>query len=107
MKFEYLDKATEELLRNLISEEGLNNGKIYSGTEIEKLVKEGYIKGCDVQTMSDRNRTYQILGITQKGKIYFEQKVLENRELKRQKIREWGIPIVTAILGALIGYLLK
>ena len=108
MKFEHLDKDTEKLLKNLISEETLiKQGKIYSGTAIEKLFEEGYVDGCDVQTMSNRNKTYQIYGITQKGKSYFEQKSLEYREQKNKKIREWVIPIITAIIGAVIGFLLK
>lgn len=100
-----LDSKSEKLLEELISlkEYGIKK----CGNEIEMLVKEGYVNGTCVSTMSDRLPVYLIQGITQKGKSYREQQNLENKEKKDQKIREWLIPIITAIIGAVVGYLLK
>ena len=100
-----LDTKSEKILDELISLQKYGISK--SGYEIEMLVKEGYVDGIQVTTMSDSVPVYLIKGVASKGKTYQKQKELENKEKTWQKIKEWLIPIITAIIGALIGHFLK
>ena len=102
MEFENLDIESEKLLKKLLLEENVLNKNV-TGTEIEYLVKHNYIDGISAKTYEDIEPVYVITGITQKGKTYFEQKRIQKKERKKLSRREWGIAIVSAIIGSLIG----
>lgn len=102
MDFEMLDYESEEKLKELLSEPFLCN-KIVKGSAIEHLILNGYIDGISTKTLSDTQPVYNIIGIRQKGKSYFENKKQYLKEQKRITKREWIIAIVSACIGGVIG----
>jgi hypothetical protein len=104
MSLEYLDEESENTLRDLLIKGNILH-KIMSGTAIEWLVKQGYVEGSACTTLSNTEPMYVLMGITQKGKSYFAQKELYEKEQKKLSQREWKIAIISAVLGALIGLL--
>lgn len=104
MDFEYLDEKSENTLRDMLIKGNILNDNV-SGTAIEMLVKQGYVEGRDCKTLSDMEPKYVLIGITQKGKSYFELKEKYESEQKKLSQREWEIAIISAVLGALVGLL--
>ena len=102
MGFEHLDEESENILRDLLIKDDILN-KNMSGTAIEWLVKQGYVEGIDCTTLSSTEPMYVLIGITQKGKSYFELKAKYEKEQKKLSQREWAIAISSAVLGALVG----
>ena len=102
MVFEYLDEESENILQYLLMKDNIVDEKM-RGTAIEGLIKKGYVEGRDCKTLSDIEPVYIVIGITQKGKSYFELKEKYENEQKRLSQREWKIAIVSAVLGALVG----
>lgn len=101
-QFELLDKKTEEVLKNLLSKDNVADTD-YKGTEIDHLVKHGYIVAVDIRSVIDKEPVYRIEYITQKGKAYFEFKQRLEDESRKLTRREWRIAIVSVIIGAMIG----
>lgn len=102
MSFEYLDRECEKLLKELIEKNGILNIN-FGGTAITHLIEKGYVNAIETTTLSDKEKNFTLIGITQKGKTYFELKVKYERDQKQLSIREWKIAIVSAIIGAIIG----
>lgn len=103
MGFEYLDKESEEKLKELLIITELPK-QTMSGSVIEHLSHNGYIE-CDMRANLSAGKRYLFRGVTQKGRSYFELKELYEKEKKRISRREWIIAIVSAAIGAVIGLL--
>lgn len=101
MEFDYLDDESEKVLKDIISNDG-SLGQSFEGEAIEYLVKYGFIKGSNISTTSSPKSCYLLIGLTQKGKAYFELKEKHEKELKRVSRREWAIGIIGAVIGYLI-----
>ena len=97
-----MDSASEKLLKELLNDSALLNKNV-SGTSIEYLVQNDYVKGVSVRTLSDVEPLYVITEITQKGKSYFEKKKELEKEKKKLSRREWIIAIISACIGGIIG----
>ena len=102
MEFVYLDQESEELLQKLNQNSDLPKNTV-RGTTIDHLVKMDYVIGKNVTTLSDVGPCYLVLGITQKGKTYFEMKKKYEKEQKKLSRREWKVAIISALVGAVIG----
>lgn len=102
MAFEYLDAESENVLRGLLKQDSVPNENV-SGTAIEALITQGYVKGADCKSLSDIEPRYVLIEITQKGKSYFELKQKYEKEEKRLSHCEWRIAIISALIGAIIG----
>lgn len=101
MSFKYLDKESENLLKDLLINSNIQ-GKIMSGTAIDLLVKQGYVEGKECTTLSNNKPEYVLIGINQNGKSYFEFKKQFEKEQKKLSRREWKIAIISAVIGSLV-----
>jgi hypothetical protein len=106
MSFEKLDCESEQQLSELLKMPAVLNYNC-SGTAIEHLILQGYVKGGDVRELSDTEPSYVLYEITQKGKTYFEQKDLMQKDKKELSKREWIIATVSAAVGATVGVLIE
>lgn len=102
MSFEYLDKESEQLLKEILELNELPK-TTFRGEAIDFLVKNDYINGRCATTLSDIGPCYIITAVRQKGKTYFEMKHKYEKEQKKLSHREWKIAIISAIIGAMIG----
>lgn len=102
MEFEYLDNETEVLLKDLLTYE-YPTEKDVIGEAIEYLVERKYVSGISTKTLSDIKPRYTLIGVTQKGKSYFELKKKYEQEQRKITRREWKIAIISALIGAVIG----
>jgi len=101
-EFVFLDEESEKLLEKILQHNDMINTKI-SGLAIDFLVTNGYLKGVEATTLSDKEPSYFLTGYTQKGKTYFELKKRYEKEKRRISRREWLIGIFCTIIGAIIG----
>ncbi|MCD7944087.1 MAG: hypothetical protein LUH43_04260 [Clostridia bacterium] len=106
MEFNFLDNESENLLKELLAYDELPK-KTFRGYTIDFLVKQEYVVGACTTTFSDIAPCYLIIGITQKGKSYFEMKKKYEKEKRRFTRREWMIAVISAIIGALIGQIIS
>ena len=102
MSFEYLDKESEQLLKEILELKELPKS-MYRGETIDFLVKNDYLDGRCTTTLSDIYPCYIVTAVRQKGKTYFEMKQKHEKEQKKLSRREWKIAIISAIIGAIIG----
>lgn len=102
MGFEYLDKESEQLLKEILELKELPKST-FRGETIDFLVKNHYLDGICTTTLSDIGPCYIVKAVKQKGKAYFEMKHKYEKEQKKLSRREWKIAIISAIIGAIIG----
>ena len=99
MHFNYLDKESELLLKELIHIEDFSEIS-KSGPSIQHLLENGFIKGFDITTDDSKIIPEIIIEmVTQKGLTYFEMKNKYEKEKKRITRRE----LISAVIGACIG----
>ncbi|MGD6731854.1 MAG: hypothetical protein ACPKMZ_12405 [Pleomorphochaeta sp.] len=99
MDFNYLDKESEALLKELKQTDDFSE-ITKSGPSIQHLLENGFIKGFDITTDDSKVIPEIIIEmVTQKGLTYFEMKKKYEKEKKRITRRE----VISAIIGACIG----
>ncbi len=103
MEFKYLDDESEKMLKEILNNERFDVKHTYQGYVIERLIENKYVDGLCSTTLSDSVPCYIVIGVTQKGKTYFESKEKYEKEKRRVIRREWIIAIISAAVGALIG----
>lgn len=100
MEFKYLDDESEKMLKEILNNERFDVKHTYQGYVIKHLIENKYVDGLCSTTLSDSIPCYIVIGVTQKGKTYFESKEKYEKEKRRVIRREW---IIAITVGALIG----